>query len=465
MGESPRVLLLDDGELDDVQRLIEQMGVQFARVRGGAILQDTPPPKTLLVATPRRMRAVREDDGSGQCAPVRVVVADQDSPALREQLRKIGFDYLVRRPVHPEALRLLLLHCVYTGEERRGQPRVPVGFEVFFRSGIRRRRAVLTDLSVGGCRLLTPHALAPGKTIKLMLPEELGATEPIALRGRVARSSFDEKLGAKGLHRSAVVFKEVPRETRQELEWIVEARARGPATLPHPGRDAEAADDAAKETPRGRTATRSDDARREPPVHVGTPRKRPRSTSPLSDRPPARPQDPRVEPPAVPATPDPPPTVAPPRPPEAEPVGKAPHATPAHAVTDGPGDWGDPFDRRRHRRGFYERKVPAFGDRALRVLVGRDLSARGMRVESDDLEIGDRIHVAIYGGSGDEPMLLWATAARNDRDGGIVLLFDEPEADIAHALEKLVAKLPAVEPLRDGEAKAMGTVIGEIVEP
>jgi hypothetical protein len=444
VGASPPVLLLDDGELDDVQQLIEQMGIQFGRVRGGAILQDTPPPSTLLVATPRRVRAVRNDGTNGNGAPVRVVVVDEDSPSLREQLRKIGFDYLVRRPVHPEALRLLLLHCVYTGEERRGQPRVPVGFEISFRSGLRRRRAMLTDLSVGGCRLLTPRALKPGKSIKLTLPEELGATAPVTLRGRIARCDFDEKLGDEGLHRSAVVFENVEREARQELEWIVEARARGPLTLPNPNGGGETAEEPPAKTKTGeRVRIRSNDPRVEPTAKVGASPVRGRPGGRPSDHRSTRPRDAQVEPAAVER----------PRPPTAKHVDAEPDA------------WGGPFDRRRNRRGAYERKIPAFGDSALRVLVGRDLSARGMRVERAELEIGDRVHVAIYGEAGDEPMLVWGTATRKDEEGRVTLLFDELELDIAHALEKLVSRLPAVEPLRDGETAAMGTVMSEIVEP
>jgi hypothetical protein len=404
VGESPPVLLLDDGELDDVQPLIEQMGLQFGRVRGGAILQGTPPPSTLLVTTPRRVRAVCNDQTNGKSAPVRVVVVDQDSPSLREQLRKTGFDYLVRRPIHPEALRLLLLHCVYAGEERRGQPRVPVGFEISFRSWIRQRRALLTDLSIGGCRLLTPRSLARGRSIKLTLSEELGATAPVTLRGRITRCDCDERLGDEGLYRSAIRFENVELETRKELESIVETQARGPLTLPRPRGVAETAEVA--------TA---------PEVEVERP-----------------------------------------RPPTAEHAGGALLEPPARAEPD---PWSGPFDRRRNRRGAYDQKVPTFGDSALRVLVGRDLSASGMQVERADLEIGDRVHVAIYGEACDEPMLVWGTATRKDEQDRITLLFDELEPDITHALEKLVARLPAVEPLRDGESAAMGTVISKIVEP
>jgi hypothetical protein len=313
---------------------------------------------------------------------------------------------------------------------------------------------MLTDLSVGGCRLLTPRSLSPDKSIKLTLPEELCATAPVTLRGRIARCDFDEQLDDEGLYRSAVVFENVEREMRQELEWIVEARARGPSTLPHPNSVGETAEKPPAKTKAGeRVRTRSNDPRVEPTARVGASPSRGRTGSRPSDHRSTSPQDARVEPTGVETASDAPLGVERPRPPTAEHVDAEPDA------------WSGPFDRRRHRRGTYERKVPAFGDSALRVLVGRDLSARGMRVERAELEIGDRVHVAIYGEAGDEPMLVWGTATRKDEEGRVTLLFDELEVDIAHALEKLVAKLPAVEPLLDGETAAMGTVMSEIVEP
>ena len=122
-------------------------------------------------------------------------------------------------------------------------------------------------------------------------------------------------------------------------------------------------------------------------------------------------------------------------------------------------------DRRSHQRSSYDRKIPAFGDRALRVLVGRDLSVGGMRVEPlSELEMGDRLHLAIYGAVGEEPSLVWATVARDDGGDGMALRFDPLEPGIGDRLESLVAKLPAVESLHDEEAKAMGTVVSEILD-
>jgi hypothetical protein len=184
------VLLLDDGELDDVQEILDDLRIAYGRVRGGAIARNTPPPTRLLISTPRRIDAVRlppRGDAAGD-ALTRIVVVNEDSNTLRAKMREIGFDYLVRRPVHPEALRLLLLHCLYTGDERRREPRVPVGFEISFRTGMLPRRATLADLSSRGCRLLSRFALEPGKRITLQIPQALGASEASGPTAPTARA-------------------------------------------------------------------------------------------------------------------------------------------------------------------------------------------------------------------------------------------------------------------------------------
>lgn len=431
MAHAPAVLMLDDGELDDVQEILENANVAYGRVRGGAIVPGTPRPSRLLVSTPRRIEAVRlPEPGSPEAEGlVRIVVVSEDSNTLRARLREVGFDYLVRRPVHREALRLLLLHCLYTGEEKRSEPRVPVGFEVSFRTGLLPRKATLADLSTRGCRLLSKWALEPGKNITVTIPESVGIAESITLKGRVIRMSLDERHGPDGPYSAAVAFNPLPAETRHELEWILEERARGPATLKQAG---DASEQEAEETleppspepPLDPPETSSIDLARgfavEVDVHLDPLLASP---SPLSPAAPARTDEP-------------------------EPT--------CQESAD---------DRHSGRRGSYPHRVPAFGDRAMRVLVARDLSMGGMRVEKDSgVEIGDRLHLAIYGTADEEPFLVWATVDRDDSEGGMALVFDEVHPKVAEQLEKVVADLPAVESLHDDEAQAMGTVVTEILD-
>jgi hypothetical protein len=421
MGRPVAVLLLDDGELDDVQAILDDLGMAYGRVRGGAIARNTPPPTRLLISTPRRIDAVSSARGnSTNDGLTRIVVVNEDSTTLRAKLREIGFDYMVRRPVHPEALRLLILHCLYTGDERRGEPRVPVGFEVSFRTGLLPRRAALVDLSSRGCRLLSRFALEPGKRITLQIPQAVGSNESLTLRGRVIRMSLDENLGSDGPYSAGVVFEDVPSEARQELEWLLEERAQGPAMLQPAAEDDAEAPLADPEI--------AEDGERVPldlEVNVLMSPEAETARAPAAAKPEAPPEVKRT-------------------PPGREPKGR---------------------ERRRNRRGSYEKKVPAFGSRALRVLVARDLSEGGMRVERfSGLEIGDRLHLAIYGAADHEPFLVWATVHRDDGANGLALVFDEVGAQLAAQLEKVVADLPSVESLHDDEARAMGTVVTEILE-
>lgn len=441
MSNSPAVLLLDDGELDDVQSILERLNVAYGRVCGGAIVPDMPPPRRLLVSTPRH---VGEIAYNGEEGLVRIVVVDEDSPALRAQLREIGFDYLVRRPVHREALRLLLLHCLYRGDERRREPRIPVGFEISFDTGLASRNATLADLSTRGCRLLTGFPIGSGQRVQVQIPETLGASEPITLTGRVVRESFDRDIGARGRYAIALAFEDLAPEVRNELEWIIEERRTGPPTLA--GADAEGASASAAPKP--------------PPRQTEPPRARRRKrrdiTETVSSRRPADDSNYVIDPVS--------PTplamsvevkLTPPEPREA-----ASDCEEEATLQDA-----SPSERRRATRALFSQKVPAFGTAALRVLVGRDLSTGGMRVERQpQLAIGDRLHLAIYGEADGEPFLVWGTLARDDGERGMAIRFDELHPVVAEQLEKIVAALPAIEALNDGEAGALGTVLSEVLD-
>ena len=217
-GQLAPVLILDDGELEDVHEILLDLGFTCERLRGGAIADDTKPPSDLLVSTPRRIGAV---EPSTSQLPIRIVVVNEDSPTLRAQLRNYGFDYLIRRPVHAEALRLFLLHCLYSGEERRLETRVLVGSEVSFRTGSLAQSATLVDLSSSGCRILSPYALEPGIRIKVDLPgKEVGET--LTLAGRVLRIHLDERQRGDGLYSTAVFFDPTIEKDRLELETMLQ---------------------------------------------------------------------------------------------------------------------------------------------------------------------------------------------------------------------------------------------------
>ena len=405
MGRSVAVLLLDDGELDDVQECLEQTGIAFGRVRGGAIVANTPPPERLLVATPRRVDAVRLPPAGSEKgrALVRIVVVQEDSTTMREQLRRIGFDFLVRRPVHPEALRLLILRSIYSGEERRREERVAMGVEVSFRTGLLPRRATMVDLSSRGCRLLSSYVLEPGRRVHVQVPD--GTREPIPVRGQVVRMSLDEHLGPDGPYSAAVAFDPLAEPEQARLARVLARRARGPARL-----GASAGEDALVPP-----EARADDLRRvELPVDV------------------------RVSPGNGAAQ-------------EIEVADE-----PAHEDAE-PGT----EERRRGTRSAYKRRIPAFGDRAMRVLVARDLSTGGMRVErTQTLRLGQRFRIALHVGPGETPLVVHAEVARDDGLGGFMLRFRDLTAAAERYLVKMIDTLPVLE-TRNSSAERV--VVSEIL--
>lgn len=124
-------------------------------------------------------------------------------------------------------------------------------------------------------------------------------------------------------------------------------------------------------------------------------------------------------------------------------------------------------DRRQQRRVQYERRVIAsVRDAMHRILIGRDLSAGGMRIEPHaDLRIGDELRVAVYDANQATPLVVEAVVERDDGPAGLVLRFEDVEPIVAERLEALVATLPPVECLEDGETGAIGTVVSEILQP
>ena len=100
-----------------------------------------------------------------------------------------------------------------------------------------------------------------------------------------------------------------------------------------------------------------------------------------------------------------------------------------------------------------------------KVLMGRDLSAGGMRIERlPGIALGERFRLALYGPSPLEPFEVSARVIRDDGEEGLALAFEAVDPAVAEALEKLVACLPDVESLEEEESHAMGAVLSELLD-
>jgi hypothetical protein len=352
------ILLLHDGELEDVRGLLSKLGLPCLERRGAARPEDRERPWDLILANPRRMLDLER---SGLRAPTRIAILDRDSKTLRAALKRAAIDYSVLRPVHPEAMRLLLLHALYRGPERRRKRRVSVGGAVRFRAGWRRYDGVLADLSPSGCRVLTAENLPVGRSLRVELPRELCGGRPLRLRGSVVR-----RIPAEGETSPSVGvrFDDLGVRVAARLAEVIRRFQSGPA------------------------------------VFDGAPR--------LS-----------------------------------EPVGAS--------------------ERRRSPRGEMKRHVIGLKGDDAPVLMGRDVSVGGMRVDSHpSLSLHDELQLAIHVRAREDPLVVRARVTRDDGPRGLFLeFFDLPDSSRSY-LEKMVDFLPILA-VRDGGDSA-GIVMSEILE-
>jgi hypothetical protein len=137
-----------------------------------------------------------------------------------------------------------------------------------------------------------------------------------------------------------------------------------------------------------------------------------------------------------------------------------PHSAPAEQ-TAGDAPPADGADRRDAERRSFTQRVMAAGTGISHVLIGRDLSSGGMRVAPDaDLEVGDKLRIAVHGRPGLPVIMVKAVVARDDDEAGVVLRFQDVPPSIAARLEEIVATLP---PLPSGDRAAPGVVVSEVL--
>ena len=388
--ELPAALLVHDGELSDVCPMLSELGCRVVERSGPVPPEDSDVRWDVLVGSPARLRELPAQDAEHR--PTRIAIVDGAQKLSSSELGDDGIDLMVRRPVHPSALHLLLLHALYRGPEKRDVKRVPVGGTVQFRSGgIRRENAVLTDLSLTGARLLVGQAVPRGAQVTLYLPGNLGGGRSLSLRCEVRRKTP----GSADQFELGLAFEEISQRTRNHLEEIVAHYAMGPSLLdPHSSLEAQE---------RSESAT-------------------PGQSTPI----------------------------------DGDLVG----------IDEDSADDEDllPVERRQGSRHSIGRRIIALGDEAARVLIGRDISLGGMRVEEDpSLKVGDRLQLALHVEARKDPLVVAAEVLRNDGPRGVVLTFDElSELAISH-LKGMVSGLPILD-MRDGSQDAAGLVVSQILD-
>ncbi len=380
-SERPSALVIHDGELNDVCTLLDQLGAAFSERCGASTEDDESRAWEVVISTPRRL--LEFEPGVSGVQPTRIAIMEKESRTLRSMLHRAGVDLLVRRPVHPEALRLLVLYALYRGPEKRRSLRVSIGGRIRYRSGMRRRLAVLAELSVTGCRMLATDPIEQGSRIQVQIPVEIARGKGLNLSGRVVRCSASDLPGAQTV---AVSWGRQRARKRDRLCELVASYSEGPAVL-----------------------------------GVGDSESRPR----------VAPSEAGAE------------------------TGSAAATTPGDA---------NPNERRASERHEYSQHVIALGVQAARVLLGRDLSLGGMRVEPHaDVGLGDELSIALHVRAREKPLILKACVARDESENGLVLQWRELSPEARDYLCRIVDLLPVIA-TRHGSDQGIGVVVSEILD-
>jgi hypothetical protein len=352
---TPRSLLIHDGELADVRALLVSIGVPFVERIGAEIPADRASQWELVIASAKRILELRLPNSS--TPPRQIAILSHDARTLRSQLRRSGTMLIVRRPVHPAALRALVVHSLYRGPEKRRSTRVNVGAPVRVKLGWRNREALLVNLSVTGCRLLTDRPVDRGSSFRLQIPTVVAGGRALAVEARVVEclSNPDPSLGR---FVTSASFEGVNARLHAHLSAAVAAHAEGPATC------------------------------------AGAP-----------------------------------------------------------AIAAAPETDGSPANE----------TAPecALGDEAAHVLMGRDLSRGGMRVDPNPLlAVGMNLRLAVHAETREAPMILSAMVVRDDGEHGLVLRFRDLSAELSRYLDYVIHALPLVIDDDDDE----GCLITELLE-
>ena len=359
--EPPAILLIDDGELQLVRELFDELAVEYAEESSDKSDGAPPGTRTLLVTTARvaLQRGLTRGPDSGPPRPVWIAFLSGNTKTQRSRLERAGFDFLVREPVHRAALRLLLLHALFQGEDKRSAPRLAFGYGVRIGGWLWKRRATLTDLSPRGCRLLTRHPLEMDATVRLVIPSEAASGKALRLEGTVVRSAPGHSEGGDSVETSlGIRFASLDRERTKRLCSILRERARGPAVLPEP------------------VARRGSGSRKE---------------------------------------------------------------------------------ARRHPRVQFSQEMSAVASSHAHVVLGRDLSQGGMRIDAhDQISVGDDLFLAIQSSS--DSFFVEGRVVRNDGERGLAVKFEWVEPGATQKLAGLVRGLPPIENLSAEEASGRTVV-------
>ncbi len=202
--ERPWVLLVDDGELDDVKQLAEELGATTQRSTIARRGMPWRQPQRLLAVCDRRALTLGRPALQEEDRFTTLVIVEEGGKRLRREVERMGFDYVIERPVDPEALRRLVREALYRGHEQRRTRRLPVSHSAILRVGWRRFEARLSELTLRSCSLRLRGPVRVSRPVEVVLPPSLAGGESLAVKGDVIREHL---LGREGRVELSVRFR------------------------------------------------------------------------------------------------------------------------------------------------------------------------------------------------------------------------------------------------------------------
>ena len=444
-----RALLVQrPGELCEFEEVLRELEVEVDECVTGLPTPEQTAKAQLVVASAQRL--LESGAPSITLWPRTIAVVQDGSKTLSAHLNRLGVGMVLTRPVHPRAIRLLLLHEIYSGPERRNRDRITIGIPVRVRAGLFGSDATLLELSPSGARIQMPDAPKIGSKLRLILGRELTRGRPLRLMTKVVRRIQPSGEGSQTAPELGLSILNADRN-KKSIEAVLGRFADGPAVwradgLADPNEitaklDPELVVDAPSDqtTPDGsRVEAVATDAPAPETVELE------RSESIANRRlPPSRNDRQQAEVPVF--------------------------AKSKQVEAATPKDEEQESDRRLEARIPYEKRIVALDEEAARVLVGRDLSAGGMRIlPNPTVEVGDRLRVALHCGTQMEPLVIKACVLRDDGDDGLLLTFDALPADQIGHLEKIIAGSGPIQATADGASSQTeadsALIVGELLE-
>jgi len=474
-ADSKVILLQRDRELSEFVAVLTELDVPTVNCLSDLPNREEIQAAQLVIATAERLL----DSGPPHLSqwPRTLAVIQNPSKTLSTHLSRIGVTMILHRPIHPRALRLLLLHELYRGPEKRERGRTLIGQSVRVGSGLFGTKAMLIDLAPSSARLQLAKALKLASTLRVQLGRELTQGPPLKLKTRVVRcSALPDQSGYE-----VGLWILDARSNREAIQSILDRFASGPANWAPEPTDGQSAVGSAVDT----------DSPDQTPKPLTEPKKMPALPAPAAARRPARSQytKPRARVASSRGTrasfegnaPKPHAPIASSRGTNESlegnaPKPRAPLASSRSTDASFEGDTQEietqdvePTERRTQQRVPYDHRVVALDEEAARVLLACDLSIGGMRIVSKaSLPMGSLLRIAVHSGAETESLVLMSRVIRDDGPDGIVLAFENLDPRQREILEKMIASKGQICEASDPDSAQSelddSLVIGELLD-